>query len=91
MSNCLKCSSKPFCNLCFRLLLQNFMLDTNIFGIDVGRNLHNARNETLLLLYQPSLIFNKALYDVRDPEARQYMQLYLEYLGNVITNSYFQV
>lgn len=64
-------------------LLTNFLLDTNLFGIDVDRNLKHAQNETLLSLYQPSLRFTRPYYDVRNPDARQYMQVYLQFLRSV--------
>ena len=75
--------NKNLIALHFRSLLEKFLLDTNIFGIDVGRNLHNANNETLLLLYQPNLIFSKPFYNVTDTNARQYLQVYLDYLLRV--------
>ena len=75
--------NKNLIALHFRSLLEKFLLDTNIFGIDVGRNLHNANNETLLLLYQPNLMFSKPYYNVTDTGARQYLQVYLDYLLSV--------
>ena len=65
------------------MILEKFLLDSNIFGIDVERNLHSANNETLLLLYQPNLMFSRPYYNVLDTEARKYMQVYLEYLLGV--------
>ena len=61
-------------------------MDTNIFGIDVGRNLQNANKETLLLLYQPNLMFPQPYYNVFDTEARKYLQVYNEYL-QAVSNS----
>ena len=78
-----KSLSQNLIALHFRSLLEKFLLDTNIFGIDVGRNLHNANNETLLLLYQPNLMFSKPYYNVTDTGARQYLQVYLDYLLRV--------
>ena len=67
--------------------MEKFLLDSNIFGIDVERNLHSANNETLLLLYQPNLMFSRPYYNVLDTEARKYMQVYLEYLLGVSYNT----
>ena len=62
-------------------LLANFLLDTNMFGIDVARNPQNANEETLLALYQPRLtLINKENYNVRDPNVREVLQVYLQYL-----------
>ena len=61
----------------------NFLLDTNIYGIDVDRNPQNADNETLLQIYQPNLIFSPGDYNLSSINTQAALQSYEEYVTNV--------
>ena len=61
----------------------NFLLDTNIYGIDVDRNPQNADNETLLQIYQPNLIFSPGDYNLSSINTQAALQNYEEYVTNV--------
>ena len=64
--------------------METFLLDTNIFGIDVDRNLKHANNETLLSLYQPNLQYPSSdYYEVENLKARPYLQAYKDYIIKV--------
>ena len=60
-----------------------FLLDTNIYGIDVDRNPQNADNETLLQIYQPNLIFSPGDYNLSSTDTQEALQSYEEYVTNV--------
>ena len=61
----------------------NFLLDTNIYGIDVDRNPQNADNETLLQIYQPNLIFSPGDYNLSSINTQAALQNYGEYVTAV--------
>ena len=61
----------------------NFLLDTNIYGIDVDRNPQNADNETLLQIYQPNLIFSPGDYNLSSIDTQAALQSYGQYVTNV--------
>ena len=61
----------------------NFLLDTNLYGIDVDRNPQNADNETLLQIYQPNLIFSPGDYNLSSTNTQAALQSYEEYVTNV--------
>ena len=61
----------------------NFLLDTNIYGIDVDRNPQNADNETLLQIYQPNLIFSPGDYNLSSTDTQAALQSYGQYVTNV--------
>ena len=61
----------------------NFLLDTNIYGIDVDRNPQNADNETLLQIYQPNLVFSPGDYNLSSTGTQAALQSYGQYVTNV--------
>ena len=36
-------------------VLENFLLDSNIFGLDASRDPHNAKDKSMIMLYQPHI------------------------------------
>ena len=66
-----------------RDLLVNFLLDTNIFGIDVDRDPYNADQTTLIQLYQPNLFLPPGGFNFTVPETVQALQLYNTYITEV--------
>ena len=67
----------------FRDLLRNFLLDSNIFGIDVGRDPHNADKVTLVQIYQPNLVLPPGAFDFSKPNTITALQYYQNYLTDV--------
>ena len=61
----------------------NFLLDTNIFGIDVDRDPYNADQTTLIQLYQPNLFLPPGGFNFTIPETVQALQLYNTYITEV--------
>ena len=61
----------------------NFLLDSNIFGIDVERDPHNADKATLIQIYQPHLIFPPGSFDFSKPNTITALQFYQNYLTDV--------
>ena len=61
----------------------NFLLDTNIYGIDVDRNPKNADKETLIQIYQPNLIFSPGDYNLSSTDTQAALQSYGEYVTGV--------
>ena len=64
----------------------NFLLDTNIFGIDVDRDPYNADQTTLIQLYQPNLFLPPGGFNFTVPETVQALQLYNTYITEVRKN-----
>jgi hypothetical protein len=64
-------------------LMVYFLLDTNIYGIDVDRNPKNADKETLIQLYQPNLIFSPGDYNLSSTDTQAALQSYGEYVTGV--------
>ena len=47
----------------FRIILKRFLADSGLFGLDLSPDAHQAKTNTLLMLYQPSTILSAQEYE----------------------------
>lgn len=63
--------------------LVNFLADSNLFGIDLGRDPFNAEKKTLVLIYQPMLQMDPQYYNPNLPVIQQVLEQYSIYITEV--------
>ena len=65
-------------------VLENFLLDSNIFGIDASRDPHNAKDKSMIMLYQPNIRLEGIKNDPLDDTEKYILGKYEEFNLQVV-------
>ena len=63
----------------YRSVLENFLLDSNIFGLDASRDPHNAKDKSMIMLYQPHIRLTGIKNDPLDDTEKFILSKYQEF------------
>ena len=68
------------CSSNFRRTLKTFLADSGLFGLDLSADSDQAKNVTLLMLYQPVTMLNKKQYTSDDEQDKLMRNVYEKFL-----------
>ena len=60
--------------------MKTFLADSGLFGLDLSADAYNAKNVTLLMLYQPVTMLSKKQYTSEGEEDKLMRNLYEKFL-----------